>query len=757
MGNIKNFLAFGTKKGEISIIFVGKDGKEYKIRRFLPSGHRILYEYNFGNWSEKETRDAQINAIVKELLGIDPTRALDKEFEYVIGPFQGRFLYPFNESGKERTDSFEKILGISEFREAFKATQRHASLIKSKIEELTHRIADFGDIDGELDSKHREYQEVLNKINHDKKMLQQLRTEIDKLTQEVSELDQLKNSIHELELSIKHEEGNLKAINSELQKYRQDKMVITEARTQMEKLHPYYERYREIERSIEELNRSLQERDELTQKLTEYERQQVQLETEIKELTKKLDDLKKDIDLLNQEKQQLDGELSHKDEVEHSLTQLMQLQKRLEALKSAKVTLEERLRFTVEGEDKLRSGICPIFNEACPIADSVDLTAKKKQLHVEITKLKEEIEQLEPQVNRLDDLKLQLKKFDLLNERRDKLLAELHTKHDMLSQVEQRIDELQLKLNLINKERNELANKLSEFDKLQKRLHEITEESEKLKPSFEEYMKLTKFVDRESEVNAHIGELEHQLSEVKARIEAYTEQLEAMKRRYDEVKHSEKRTQLERLKADHKAYERELEIYESNLRSLEADIINLESKKTKLEQLKSERDEWHHTLELLQFIRDRIFNKIGERLSQKLRTRISIEANRIYQAISDTDEELEWGEGYSIRLVDYVNGVRRVREDMNLSGGEFMTAVIALRLALLKVCGTRIAFFDEPTSNLDTEHRENLVEVFKRLEEGGDKPYDQLFLISHDVSFTEITDNRVELAKDPIRGTYVKR
>jgi len=47
--------------------------------------------------------------------------------------------------------------------------------------------------------------------------------------------------------------------------------------------------------------------------------------------------------------------------------------------------------------------------------------------------------------------------------------------------------------------------------------------------------------------------------------------------------------------------------------------------------------------------------------------------------------------------------------------------------------------------------------VFKRLEEGGDKPYDQLFLISHDVSFAEITDNRVELAKDPTRGTYVKR
>jgi exonuclease SbcC len=96
-------------------------------------------------------------------------------------------------------------------------------------------------------------------------------------------------------------------------------------------------------------------------------------------------------------------------------------------------------------------------------------------------------------------------------------------------------------------------------------------------------------------------------------------------------------------------------------------------------------------------------------------------------------------------------GVIRERSDDQLSGGQTMSAVVALRLALLQTIGSRIAFFDEPTSNLDVSRRENLAYAFRAIDVGREEVtehwYDQLFLISHDVAFTEITDQTLQLGE----------
>ena len=70
---------------------------------------------------------------------------------------------------------------------------------------------------------------------------------------------------------------------------------------------------------------------------------------------------------------------------------------------------------------------------------------------------------------------------------------------------------------------------------------------------------------------------------------------------------------------------------------------------------------------------------------------------------------------------------------------------------MLQTIGARIAFFDEPTSNLDAARRENLAHAFRAIDVGKEEVtehwYDQLFLISHDVAFTEVTDQIISLDK----------
>ena len=51
-----------------------------------------------------------------------------------------------------------------------------------------------------------------------------------------------------------------------------------------------------------------------------------------------------------------------------------------------------------------------------------------------------------------------------------------------------------------------------------------------------------------------------------------------------------------------------------------------------------------------------------------------------------------------------------------------------------------IAFFDEPTTNLDEERRRNLARQLPRI-----KGFRQLVVISHDDSFEEVTDHLIRV------------
>jgi exonuclease SbcC len=86
----------------------------------------------------------------------------------------------------------------------------------------------------------------------------------------------------------------------------------------------------------------------------------------------------------------------------------------------------------------------------------------------------------------------------------------------------------------------------------------------------------------------------------------------------------------------------------------------------------------------------------------------------------------------------------RDRTFQQLSGGEQMAAGLAVRLALLREVSTiDVAFFDEPTANLDGARRANLAQQILNI-----KGFSQLFVISHDDTFEQDTDHVVRLHKE---------
>ncbi len=74
-----------------------------------------------------------------------------------------------------------------------------------------------------------------------------------------------------------------------------------------------------------------------------------------------------------------------------------------------------------------------------------------------------------------------------------------------------------------------------------------------------------------------------------------------------------------------------------------------------------------------------------------------------------------------------------------------MCAALAVRLALLRILvATDVAFFDEPTTNMDQERRQQLAESLANL-----KSFRQLFVISHDETFAALTEHTIHLERQP--------
>jgi exonuclease SbcC len=220
---------------------------------------------------------------------------------------------------------------------------------------------------------------------------------------------------------------------------------------------------------------------------------------------------------------------------------------------------------------------------------------------------------------------------------------------------------------------------------------------------------------------------------------------------YFPEQHAEARRQKDKLVAEVATLAQQLIAMERDRLRIEEEIGKLKLVKAEIERKMAERKEFEEKDKLVKFLRNNVFKNVSAQLSERFREEISLRADRIYRTIAEADEELIWGENYQILLRDMEDGQVRERSDDQLSGGQTMSAVVALRLALLQTIGARIAFFDEPTSNLDASRRENLAHAFRAIDVGREEVtehwYDQLFLISHDVAFTEITDQMIQLGE----------
>ncbi|MDX9760227.1 MAG: SMC family ATPase, partial [Bacteroidota bacterium] len=147
-------------------------------------------------------------------------------------------------------------------------------------------------------------------------------------------------------------------------------------------------------------------------------------------------------------------------------------------------------------------------------------------------------------------------------------------------------------------------------------------------------------------------------------------------------------------------------------------------------------------------VHQHVVRELARRVGSSIVSALSSFAADLYARIApEQDLTLYWDpDTYAVELRG-PQGTVRGRE---LSGGQLMGVSLAVKLALIKwYSQCRVGFLDEPTTHLDRETRRHLAEVFQNLEQlttDGDPWFDQLFVISHEESFSG-AGHRIELER----------
>jgi exonuclease SbcC len=235
------------------------------------------------------------------------------------------------------------------------------------------------------------------------------------------------------------------------------------------------------------------------------------------------------------------------------------------------------------------------------------------------------------------------------------------------------------------------------------------------------------------------------LAEAQQQLTAQEEEHRQVSSRFDAESYRQLSSREEQLRGRQGSLKGQLAEQRNRLAEQEIEIAGLRKRQTELVEVKTQRDFLHQQSELLNYLRS-ILREAGPFVTRAIVKQISYEAAQIFgELMGDYSRRLHWNEDYGITLE--VDG--HERQFAQLSGGEQMSAALSVRLALLReMSDIDVAFFDEPTTNLDETRRESLARQIMEI-----KGFRQLFVISHDDTFEQSTENLVRVQK--INGVSV--
>jgi len=788
-GNQKNYVrkikddaeVKGRKKyGMIRIWIVGLNDELYIIEKSIGKASPIVKVIN--ERLDEEIRGinnaVQLEEWIRNQIGIDPDINLADLFETSIGVPQGTFTEPFVRTSQKRKDFFNPILQIEIYRKIWNKFKGINKEFKSDLQELKDeetRLSTRLESKGQLEDNEKSYSDTLEKAKKDSIKNKKDLTE---KTKEVSELEKLDKDFQTSEAQIKTlrtNVENLKNTNNDLMNRKKDSQDADKICKENEADFHLYEDLLKVKQNLEKDQEALREIDNqinpLTNKITKIETSSEAIKHQIDEIEeqkdnfieiernhKKFQELQDQIQVQKRDLQKLDFA---EDELEKwrniglkSETLIKNLEENLRVLPK----IEEKATSTLDNLEKVKDlgNLTRIINEYKTHLKNLEklhpkkgeLLARKEHKNAadkEIKKIEESVRE-KPQKegilsnleSQLGDLEKLVDKYSVLKNEFEEKLPKLHKEYDeKLKEKEPLLEEL-----------TPLKEKQKSMENIHKKVKETREKLKSVEKNHELYQLKKESAEKYPEIEEKLIKNKEKLSEAKKSLDDWLGKRKDFEAKFNKKEFDQLKGELASLQKEKGILEEKISEAEKNLKDTKEALKKIEETEKKLKIVQDKLSSLEVIMGFVKNLRD-YFNLAGPKMTKAFLKQINEDASNNYKDIMDDPNlDLKWDDDYLIHVITPENE----KEIFQLSGGEQMAAALAVRLAILEGrAPTRFAFFDEPTTNLDPERRENLSKIIQRI-----KGFQQIFVISHDDSFEENVDNVIRFTKEENEETKVE-
>jgi exonuclease SbcC len=678
-----DFLKRGATKGHARITFIsGLDEREYVVYRDTGTGYNVTDPRIGTRIADKKE---EVFRFLWQHLGLEPGTDLRSLFRQAIGVPQGTFTAIFLEGATDRKIAFDRLLKVEEYREAAAKLLETKSFIDNSLADARERIARAEGQLARSEAVAEEHQGYTIQIGELSKLVEALVAELADKRELLSRLDEAER----LANAITAAEAEQKRVNELIAR-------AEAAAREMIELRPRIAEQETLEK----------ERDRLQKELAEQRALAGQIASLDARLARLRDNYKQNSQALNEARQKavLAANVSS---LESRDTELIR------EIAGLRASLERDQQFQRE----IKNGLCPILSQAClnlkpgQTLESF-VTSQFAELNTQITTFEQQHGSITSELQAARDALRYASMVDSLIKREEDLKAEgvqLKGERDALDKSIAALPYLE-----------------REFTIADTKLRELSDPRSRIK-----YLQTD--ADREAELRKTLATITSELDNLD------TQRQMLVTEPYDRKRHLTLRREAADAERRHGDATARLDISRQRREQLAAELAQFETLRASLSGEFQEKERLESVAETTAFIRDTL-KEAAPRVARNYVYHVSLEANVLFREITgNAERSLRWGEDYAISVEE--EGYERPFQ--SLSGGEQMAAALAVRLAILKqLSDIRIAFFDEPTTNMDAERRENFAEEISRI-----KHFDQLFVISHDETFDNYVDNVLHIER----------
>jgi len=364
-----------------------------------------------------------------------------------------------------------------------------------------------------------------------------------------------------------------------------------------------------------------------------------------------------------------------------------------------------------------------------------NLTRQIEELREEQKQITEQIKDLSSKKQLVDKLEKRLQDKDTFEEKLTK--AKLLVEH--LPETRASLESLKRDLQNLEKVIEQLNSQIDDMKHLEQSDKELQAIIHKYEPEHKQYISNEQLAMQLEEKDAQVSKLQSEIDGTVKQLEEINAQLEKATKTWNRQDLEDAELKIEKLNADISSLRTQKANNLKQISNLEQELSDYQEKSREYDRVQQDIQKFEKIKQILQHIRNTI-KSAQEPIAKSLIYGISLEARNIFcEIMGDHSQRLEWTDDYEIRLE---RGSERLTFQQ-MSGGEQMSAALAVRLALLKrLSEINIAFLDEPTQNMDTTRRMNLADQVVSL-----KGFEQLFVISHDDTFEQKMDRAIIVSK----------